>query len=314
MEELKRALTELVSQRDAVEFEKRQAVQRELEQREVRFRVLGSTNTGTYTSRGDFMAFDYDYAAGTLVANEQPVAELATVGGTNTLLALAALADGDGEVHLAHMNGEPGSVATHLDRELMMGESPQASLERVEGARAIGGAQLTWAVAKGDHVDGFNVYREGADGALVFAGNDATFAIEGGDAVFRFTDAGGAEGASYWLGVRSCSGPEGLIGPIRVEAAAVASHLDLSAAPNPATNTTRFEFALAREADVTLEVFDLQGRKLATPLAVHLPAGPASAAWNLHASTGEAVGAGVYFARLQALGRTMYTRVTIAER
>ena len=39
VEELKRTLTELVSQRDAAEFEKRQSAQRELEQREVRFRV-----------------------------------------------------------------------------------------------------------------------------------------------------------------------------------------------------------------------------------------------------------------------------------
>jgi uncharacterized protein (UPF0305 family) len=40
VEELKRTLTELVSQRDATEFEKRQAAQREMEQREVRFRVI----------------------------------------------------------------------------------------------------------------------------------------------------------------------------------------------------------------------------------------------------------------------------------
>lgn len=40
VEELKRTLTELVSQRDAAEVEKRQAAQRELEQREVRFRVI----------------------------------------------------------------------------------------------------------------------------------------------------------------------------------------------------------------------------------------------------------------------------------
>lgn len=40
VEELKRTLTELVAQRDAAEFEKRQAAQRELEQREVRFRVI----------------------------------------------------------------------------------------------------------------------------------------------------------------------------------------------------------------------------------------------------------------------------------
>ncbi len=40
VEELKRTLTELVAQRDASELEKRQTAQRELEQREVRFRVL----------------------------------------------------------------------------------------------------------------------------------------------------------------------------------------------------------------------------------------------------------------------------------
>jgi hypothetical protein len=40
VEELKRTLTELVSQRDAADFEKRQSAQRELEQREVRFRVI----------------------------------------------------------------------------------------------------------------------------------------------------------------------------------------------------------------------------------------------------------------------------------
>jgi hypothetical protein len=40
VEELKRTLTELVSQRDAAELEKRQASQREMEQREVRFRVM----------------------------------------------------------------------------------------------------------------------------------------------------------------------------------------------------------------------------------------------------------------------------------
>lgn len=40
VEELKRTLSELVAQRDAAEQEKRQAAQREIEQREVRFRVM----------------------------------------------------------------------------------------------------------------------------------------------------------------------------------------------------------------------------------------------------------------------------------
>jgi len=40
VEELKRTLTELVAQRDAADFERRHAAQRDLEQREVRFRVM----------------------------------------------------------------------------------------------------------------------------------------------------------------------------------------------------------------------------------------------------------------------------------
>jgi hypothetical protein len=40
VEELKRTLTELVSQRDAAELDERHAAQREMEQREVRFRVM----------------------------------------------------------------------------------------------------------------------------------------------------------------------------------------------------------------------------------------------------------------------------------
>ena len=40
VEELKRTLTELVAQRDSAEVEKRHSIQRELEQREVRFRVM----------------------------------------------------------------------------------------------------------------------------------------------------------------------------------------------------------------------------------------------------------------------------------
>lgn len=281
--------------------------------REVRFRVAGNTNSGTYTSRGDYMAFDYDYTSGTMIAHA-PTADAAIgVAGATPLLALAAVSDGTFDVRGAGLNGEPGSAV--IDHERLMSTSPQAVLERVETAQAVGGAQLTWAVRAGDHVDGFNVYREAPDGALVFAGNDATVAVEGPDAVFRFIDPAGRRGGVYWLGARSCSGSEGRIGPIRVGAAAVTtSRLELSATPNPATRATRFDFTVAQAADVTLEVFDLQGRRLATPFAGHVAAGAGSAAWDLREGSGAAVSAGVYFARLSALGRTIYTRVTIGDR
>ena len=145
--------------------------------------------------------------------------------------------------------------------------------------------------------------------------NEAGLEVTGDEVAFSFLDAGPPAVVTYWLGVRSCAGPEALLGPIRVEAAAVGvTAVALSIAPNPASGSTHFEFALDREADVTLEVFDLAGRRVATPLAGRLPAGPVRAGWNLRRDDGGAAEPGLYFARLQTLGRTLFSRVTVVAR
>ena len=42
--------------------------------------------------------------------------------------------------------------------------------------------------------------------------------------------------------------------------------------------------------------------------------GPASVQWSLRDDAGRAVEPGLYFARLQTLGRTLYTRITVIGR
>ncbi len=278
--------------------------------REVRFRVKGNNRNSTYTSRGDFMKFEYDYTSGTapMMAADRP-------RGTDAAPASLDLAH-EGHAHAAlALAGAPGSDASHLDREREAAQNPQAALRRLQAAPSGQGASLRWTVGANDHVDGFNIYREGPDRMLVFAGNEAGLELVGDEVEFRFDDAASAADATYWLGVRSCSGPEALVGPIRVEAAGgTAAELALRVAPNPAAGGTHFEFALDREADVTLEVFDLQGRRVATPVAGRLPAGPVRAGWNLRRDDGGVAEPGLYFARLQTLGRTLISRVTVAGR
>lgn len=266
---------------------------------EVRFRVASNTNTSTFTSRCDFMSFNYDYAAGTLIANA-PV-EMAMSPQPVVAAVTPALA------------GAPGSAIAHEAH----GETvaPAGALVRLDAAPSAEGARLDWTVRSGDHVDGFNVYREAEGGALVFAGNEATLEERGEETAFHFVDATGTGDGTYWLGVRGCSGPEAMIGPIRIEAMGAATKaLALDVAPNPAARATRFAFALDRAADVRLDVFDLQGRRVATPLAGHRAAGPVTASWNLRRDSGERVEPGLYFARLEALGRTLYQRVTVVAR
>ena len=271
---------------------------------EVRFRVKGNNRNSTYTSRGDFMAFDYDYTSGTA-----PMMAAAPVRGVD-----AVLASTDGGA-LASLPGAPGSVAIGHDREREAALHPQSALRTLLATPTSEGASLAWTVGIHDDVDGFNVYREAADGSMVFAGNEAGVQVRGDDVEFRFTDTAGAADATYWLGVRGCSGPEGLVGPIRIEASgAGVSALALDIAPNPAVHATRFEFALDRAADVRLDVFDLQGRRVATPLAAHRAAGTVTTSWNLRRDDGRAIEPGLYFARLQTLGRTLYRRVTVVAR
>jgi hypothetical protein len=67
-------------------------------------------------------------------------------------------------------------------------------------------------------------------------------------------------------------------------------------APNPWRGSTLIAFELASESEVTLEVFDVQGRVVARPLAkVRLPAGRHSV--TLDRLPG---GPGVYFYRMDA--------------
>jgi len=87
----------------------------------------------------------------------------------------------------------------------------------------------------------------------------------------------------------------------------------LAAAPNPIFQVTRFSFTLSREADVRLEVFDLAGRRVAAPFSGRAAAGTTNVEWSL-AAGGARIPAGIYFARLEGLGRTTIARVVVLGR
>jgi len=89
--------------------------------------------------------------------------------------------------------------------------------------------------------------------------------------------------------------------------------LRLAAAPNPAPGAVRFALELPAAGDVRLEVFDLAGRRVATPVVTRLPAGATTVAWNGRGDDGRALGAGVYLARLRAGGATAVVRIVRAE-
>ncbi len=69
--------------------------------------------------------------------------------------------------------------------------------------------------------------------------------------------------------------------------------------PNPFNPTTTIRFDLAKNADVTLEVYDIVGRRVATLVNQQLAPGSYSVEWNAMDEAGQRVASGVYFYTLR---------------
>ena len=70
--------------------------------------------------------------------------------------------------------------------------------------------------------------------------------------------------------------------------------------PNPFNPTTTISYALPEISDVTLTIYDITGREVATIVHGQQPAGFHDVNWNGIDATGNLVSTGVYFARMQA--------------
>lgn len=82
--------------------------------------------------------------------------------------------------------------------------------------------------------------------------------------------------------------------------------------PNPAARFTQFRYALPREGEARLRVFDATGRLVRELAGGSQSAGAHAIAWDLRDATGRPAGAGLYFAALEFAGRTLTRRVAIA--
>ena len=103
--------------------------------------------------------------------------------------------------------------------------------------------------------------------------------------------------------------PEGLLD---VEAPGSAPGLRLAGAfPNPMRSRTSVRFMLPEAADVRLGVYDLSGRRIRALADRPFPAGGGEVAWDGRDGHGTAVGAGLYWIRMDALGRTLTSRIAV---
>ena len=79
--------------------------------------------------------------------------------------------------------------------------------------------------------------------------------------------------------------------------------------PNPARGSLALRFTLPRTARVDLAIYDLGGRRVRQLASGAQAAGDHSIGWDLRDDAGRAVGAGMFFARLDTEGRVLTQKV-----
>lgn len=120
-------------------------------------------------------------------------------------------------------------------------------------------------------------------------------------------------GTTYWYRIAATmNGKRLTFGPIEAKTGEVIVAFALSQPlPNPTSGgALRVDFAVPRDSRVSLGLFDMQGRHVATLLDGAVPAGRHQAVWDGTAD-GRSAPAGIYFVRLQAPGVNLTRRLVV---
>jgi hypothetical protein len=187
---------------------------------------------------------------------------------------------------------------------------------------ASGGAVLTWQDARGGATPDIYAQRLTLTGQALWGANGtavSTAAAEQqapviipdrfGGAIIAWSDRRDGDDDVYAAQINSGGSLGGTVdAPL---AGSLEALMLAPASPNPARAVTRLSFALAQGARVRLALYDAAGRHVRTLAEGEHAAGVHALSWDLSDAAGRPVGAGIYFARLEAAGRRDSRRVTV---
>jgi hypothetical protein len=156
-------------------------------------------------------------------------------------------------------------------------------------------------------------------GYRLYRGSSSAFVPAPGNLISAQPDTGfgdvGSAGSWYKLSAIDTHGNEspyarlGPNGTLDAPGAPVASLFLAPPTPSPTSAGTAFRFGLPRDGEVTLTLFDQQGRRVRELARGMMPAGEHRVMWDGRDEAGRSVPSGLYFAKLNHDGRSLVTRL-----
>ena len=180
------------------------------------------------------------------------------------------------------------------------------------GQYTAGQATLHWNRNTEADLAGYRLYR----------GTNASFTPGAANLVAALADTGYADASGvpsyYKLTAIDAHGNESPVatllpvGTLGVDGGALPRELSFAPpAPNPVAVNATLRYALPRAGTVRLAIHDPAGRLVRELASGPREAGTQSESWDLRDASGHAVGAGLYFARLECEGRTIVRRIAV---
>jgi hypothetical protein len=123
------------------------------------------------------------------------------------------------------------------------------------------------------------------------------------------------QGAALEFEVRDAAGNTALCDPVvqQLSASAPMAFELESSYPNPSPGHTAIEFRVAEPGPVTIEVFDITGRRVATLVDRRMTPGTYEVTWDGRTASGQRLASGVYLYRMKARDFTATRRMTIVK-
>jgi len=170
-------------------------------------------------------------------------------------------------------------------------------VQRFTAMRLSAGIQVVWQVAVGATAS--SVWLERSDGSSLGPWiRPVTDRSIDNRAVVEL-DRGAAANRAYWYRLMAQEGTQTVVigARILVEAQAPLEFRLVEVGPNPGSGPVRIAFALKNAAAIEIAVFDLLGRRVATPAKGVWPAGTQAFEWDGRGQDGQPAPAGVYVVR-----------------
>jgi hypothetical protein len=190
----------------------------------------------------------------------------------------------------------------------MFFDSPPDSGHSVDNTLAVGilvfevrwvdsGVAVEWGVGRADGLRGFHVYRSTSpDEGYVRINEEMIPAARRA----RYIDDTGERGRTYWYRVGAIDADGESLSPAQAVVIPRGVFSLQQNHPNPFNPSTEIRYEIPQAAAVTLEIFDVRGRRLRTLVSEQQAAGGYAATWNGKDDGGRKAASGIYFYRLRA--------------